>query len=123
MSIITGIILGIIGLVAAGVVVGYAIIVTFRWLLRKIKEKLAARSAKKVAVADLEKLIDNCDNRVSLSDLENLTDQGYTHLVATVDKSNRVNDVEVIKDTSNNIDTEVEHFINRTRSGMVIVED
>lgn len=117
-----GIILGIVGLVAAGCLVAYAIVLTIRWLTKKIKEKLAAKNAKKVAVADLEELINDCDNKISLSDLEGLTDQGYSHLVATVDNSGKVSDVEVIKDTSASIDEEVDQLINRTRQGMVVIE-
>ena len=113
---------GIVGLIALGCIVAYAIIVTFKWLKNKIKEKLAAKNAKKVAVADLNELIDECDNKVSLKDLENLTDEGYTHLVATVDTDNKVSDVEVIKDKNETIDSEVESLINRTHKGMVVIE-
>lgn len=112
---------GIVGLIAAGCLVAYAIILTFRWLKNKIKEKLAARNAKKVAVADLDELIESCDNTVTIDQLEELSDEGYTHLMATVDDSGKVNDVEVIRDTSGTIDEEVEQFINRTGEGMVVV--
>lgn len=117
-----GLIAGIVGLIALGCLVAYAIVLTFKWLKNKIKEKLAAKNAKKVAVADLNELIDECDNTVSISDLEDLTDEGYTHLVATVGKDGKVSDVEVIKDTSSSIDEEVEQLINRTGQGMVVVE-
>lgn len=116
-----GLILGIVGLIAAGCLVAYAIVLTFRWLKNKIKDKLAAKNAKKVAVADLDELIESCDNTVTLGDLENLTDEGYTHLMATVDNSGKVSDVEVIRNTSDTIDDEVDRFINRTGEGMVVV--
>lgn len=116
-----GLIAGIVGLIAAGCLVAYAIILTFRWLKNKIKEKLAAKNAKKVAVADLDELIESCDNTVTLSDLESLSDEGYTHLMATVDDNGKVSDVEVIRDTNDSIDEEVERFINRTGDGMVVV--
>ncbi|MBD5103195.1 MAG: hypothetical protein HDT27_11030 [Subdoligranulum sp.] len=116
-----GIIAGIIGLVAAGCLVAYAIILTFRWLKDKIKEKLAAKNSKKVAVADLDELIETCDNTVTIDQLEELSDEGYTHLMATVDNSGKVSDVEVIRDTNDTIDEEVEQFINRTGKGMVVV--
>ena len=116
-----GLIIGIIGLIAAGALVAYAIVLTFRWLKSKIKEKLAAKNAKKVAVADLEELIESCDNTVTVDQLEELSDEGYTHLMATVDESGKVSDVEVIRDTSDSIDDEVDQFINRTGEGMVVV--
>ena len=116
-----GLIMGIIGLVAAGCLVAYAVVLTFRWLTNKIKAKLAAKNAKKVAVADLDELINSCDNTASIDDLEHLTDEGYTHMMATVDNSGKVSDVEVIRDTSYTIDDEVEQFINRTGEGMVVI--
>lgn len=112
---------GIVGSIAAGCLVAYAIILTIRWLKNKIKEKLAAKNAKKVAVADLDELIESCDNTVTIDQLEELSDEGYTHLIATVNTSGNVNDVEVIRDTSGTIDEEVEQFINRTGDGMVVV--
>ena len=41
--------------------------------------------------------------------------------MATVDESGKVSDVEVIRDTSDSIDDEVDQFINRTGEGMVVV--
>lgn len=116
-----GLIAGIVGLIAAGCLVAYAIVLTFRWLKNKIKEKLAAKNAKKVAVADLDELIESCDNTVTLNQLEELSDEGYTHLMATVNENGKVNDVEVIRDTNDTLDDEVDQFINRTGEGMVVV--
>ena len=116
-----GLIAGIVGLIAAGCLVAYAIVLTFRWLKNKIKEKLAAKNAKKVAVADLDELIESCDNTVTLNQLEELSDEGYTHLMATVNENGKENDVEVIRDTNDTLDDEVDQFINRTGEGMVVV--
>lgn len=116
-------IIGIVGLIAAGALVAYAIILTIRWLKNKIKEKLAAKNVKKVAVADLDELIKQCDNTVSIDDLEKLSDEGYTHLMAIVDETGKVDDVEVIQNTSDTIDDEVDQFINRTGKGMVVVTE
>ena len=116
-----GLIAGIVGLIAAGCLVAYAIILTFRWLKNKIREKLAAKNVKKVAVADLDELIESCDNTVTVDQLETLSDEGYTHLMATVDNNGKVDNVEVIRDTNDSIDAEVDQFINRTGDGMVVV--
>lgn len=116
-----GLLLGIVGLVATGCLVAYAIVLTIRWLKNKIKEKLATKNARKVAVADLDELIESCDNTITMDQLEELSDEGYSHLVATVDNSGKVSDVEVIRNTSDNIDEEVEQFINRTGQGMVVI--
>lgn len=114
---------GIVGLIALGCLAVYAIVLTFKWLKNKITEKLAKRNVKKVAVADLEELINECDNTVSLKDLDNLVDEGYTHLMAEVGYDGKiVGDVEVIKDKSDTIDKDVEELLNRTNQGMVVVE-
>lgn len=116
-------IVGIVGLIAAGCLVTYVIILTLKWLKDKITEKLAKKNVKKVAVADLEELINECDNTVSLSDLNELVDNGYTHLMAEVGYDGElVGEVEVIKDESDTIDEDVEELLNRTKQGMVIVE-
>lgn len=117
-----GIIAGIVGLIAVGCLVAYAIVLTIKWLKKKIKEKLAAKNIKKVAVADLEELIAGCDNSVSLSELDDLTDKGYTHLMATVDNGGKVSSVDVIKDENYFTDEEVEELLNRTGEGMVVIE-
>ena len=114
---------GIVGLIALGCLVAYAVVLTIKWLKNKISEKLAKKNVKKVAVADLEELINECDNTVSLSNLNDLVDEGYTHLMADVGYDGKiVGEVEIIKDESDSIDRDVEELINRTKQGMVIVE-
>lgn len=118
-----GLIAGIVGLIALGCLVAYVIVLTIKWLRNKIKEKLQKKNVKKVAVADLEQLIDECDNSVSLNELDNLVDQGYTHMMVDVGYDGKVvGEVEVIKDENDNIDRDVEELLNRTNQGMVIVE-
>ena len=118
-----GLLAGIVGLIALGCLVAYAIVLTIKWLRNKIKEKLAKKNVKKVAVADLEKLIEECDNTVSLNELDDLVDEGYTHLAVEVGHDGKVvGDVEVIKDENESIDRDVEELLNRTNQGMVIVE-
>lgn len=119
-----GLLAGIIGLIAAGCLGAYIIVLTFRWLKNKIKEKLAAKNIKKVAVADLEILTERmatCENMHTLSELEELADKGYSHLMATVDDDGNVKDVEVFRDTSDTLDEEVDRFINCTGEGMVVI--
>lgn len=114
---------GIVGLVALGCIVAYAVVVTIKWLKNKIKEKFEQKNVKKVAVADLEELINECDNTVSLSDLDDLVDEGYTHMMVDVDYDGKVvGDVEVIKNKDDSLDQDVENFLNKTNQGMVIVE-
>lgn len=116
-----GFLLAIVGLIAAGALVAYAIVLTIKWLRNKIKEKLAAKNVKKVAVADIEQLIGECDNTVSIDALDDLANQGYSHIMADVDYNNKiVGDIEVIKDKNEYLDEDVEELLGR--EGMVVVE-
>lgn len=118
-----GLLAGIVALIAAGCLVAYAIVLTIRWLRNKIKEKFAKRTVKKVVVADIEELINECDNTISLSALDELVDDGATHMVVEVGYDGKVaGDIEVIKDQNDSLDKDVEELINRTNQGMVIVE-
>lgn len=109
--------------IAAGCLIFYAVKLTFEWLKNKIKEKLRKKNAKKIAVADMEEMIKKCDNTVSLRDLEDLSNQGYSHIIATVDEDNHlVDEVEAIKDQNEELDAQVYDFINRTDQGMVVIE-
>lgn len=118
-----GLIASIVGLIALGCLIAYAVVLTIKWLRNKIAEKLEKKNVKKVAVADLEELIDECDNTVSLKDLNDLVNEGYTHLMADVGYDGKiVGEVEVIKDENDTIDKDVEELLNRTNQGMVVVE-
>lgn len=118
-----GLVLGIISLVAAGCLFAYAIAVTMKWLRNKIAEKLKQKNVKKVAVADLQELVDSCNNTMSLDDLNELVDEGYTHMMADVGYDGQiVGDIDFIKDTNDSIDEDVEELLNRTNQGMIIVE-
>lgn len=118
-----GLIVGLVGLIALGCLIAYAVVLTIKWLRNKIAEKLAKKNVKKVAVADLEELIDECDNTVSLNELNKLADEGYTHMMVDVGYDGKiVGDVDVIKDENDTIDQDVEELLSRTNQGMVIVE-
>lgn len=118
-----GLIAGIIAMVAAGCLAAYAISLTIKWLRDKIKDKLKQKNVKKVAVADLQEMIDSCENIISLGDLNELADDGYTHMMADVGYDDQiVGDIELIKDTNDSIDEDIEELLNRTNQGMIIVE-
>ena len=118
-----GLVVGIIGLIAAGCLVAYAVVLTVRWLKNKIKEKFQKKNVKKVAVADIQELVNNCDNSMSLKDLEDLTDEGYTHMMVDIGHDgNVVGDLEIIQDKNDSLDEDVEELLNRTKQGMLIVE-
>ena len=113
--------LAIAGAIALGCLIAYAVVLTVKWIRDKIREKIRVKKAKKVMVADLEQLIEECDNTVSLDALDDLVDGGYTHLMVGVDENNKVvDDVEIIKDKNSSLDEEVEELLGK--SGMVVVE-
>lgn len=118
-----GLILGIVGLIAAGCLIVYAISLTIKWLRNKISEKLQNKNAKKAIVVDIKKLIDECDNKMSLDALNDLADKNCTHIIASVDYDGEIiGDVEIIQNENDKIDKDVEELLNRTNQGMVIVE-
>lgn len=110
-----GFFLAIATVIAAGALIAYAVILTIRWLKNKIKELMAKKNVKKVAALELEKLIDECPNQRTLDDL---MDEDYTHVVASVNGSGKIEDVEVIKDTGDG-DYEVDELLGDER--MVVV--
>ncbi len=67
------------------------------------------------------KIIKALGNADITDQLKTLFNEGYTHLIATVNNRGKVKGVEVIRDTSDTIDKEVEQFTNRTGEGMVVV--
>lgn len=111
---------GITAAIAAGCLIVYAVALTIKWLKNKIKEKLAQKNVSKVATADLETLIDECENTMSMEEFEKFVDEGYTHVMASVDDNGKVYDVEVIKDTNDSVDEEVEQLLRK--EGMVVIE-
>lgn len=116
-----GLLAGIVALIALGCLAAIVIAVTFKWLRDQIKERLAKRNTKKVAVADIQQLIDECDNTVSMDELDNLADEGYTHFMADVGYDNQIEgEITLIKDTNDTLDKDVERLLGR--KGMVVVE-
>lgn len=108
-----GLFLAIAGIIAAGALIAYAVVLTLRWLKDKIRKLLAKRNIKKVAAMDIEKLIEECPNQKSLADLDD-----YDMVVASVNDSGKVEDVEVVKDDGFG-DYEVDEFLTDER--MVVV--
>lgn len=113
--------LGILALVAAGAFIIWVVKLTIQALRDKIKQKMEAEKAKKVAVAHLKDLAKNAGNRVSMDELDKLCDQGYTDVIAGLDSSGEVvGDVELVKDTKFIRDGGVKRLLGS--EGMVVVE-
>ena len=110
----------IIGLIAAGVFVGYLVAITMRWLVNKINAKFAEKRVKNVIVADMENLVENSNNKISLNELNDITGGRRAEVIAAVDGDNRiVGDIEIAKDKNRSLDPEVEELLGREKSVVV----
>ncbi|MCM1228381.1 MAG: hypothetical protein NC320_13340 [Clostridium sp.] len=89
---------------------------TAKWFKNKVKKIFnKKKNVEKVAAATLEKLFEECPNDVSW---EELLDEGYTHVIASVDYNGKIDDVELIKDISGG-DYELENMFGEER--MIVV--
>lgn len=114
-------ILTIIGYIGLGLLAVLAVAFTFTWLRNKITNLIQVKRAKRVVVADIHKLIDECDNRVTLNDLNRMSNEGYSKVIVAMDKNDQIiDDVEIYKDTNASLDRDVEELLGRER--MVVVE-
>lgn len=93
--------------IAIGTLIAYAVVLTIRWLKDKLRVLLSKKNIRKVAAIELEKLIEECPNQKTFADL---CDDGYDMLIASVNESGTIEDVEVIKDESSG-DIEVDEFL------------
>lgn len=109
------------GAIAAGLFVGYLVIITFNWLKNKIITLAAQKRVKKVVVADMEHLVKNSTNKISLSELNSITGGRRAEVIAAVDCDNQiVGDIEIAKDKNSTLDSEVEELLGRDKT--VVVE-
>ena len=111
----------IFGFIALGLIALTIIALTVKWIIDKIKGKKALVYIKKVMVADIRDLANSCDNTITLDQLDELSNKGYTHVMADFDANGEiVGDVEIIKDTNQQLDDEVDKLLGR--NGMVVVD-
>lgn len=107
-------ILGILALLAAGLAVMWAIKVTFNWVRNKIREKLAKKNVKKVYMATVTKLADECENKMTMDDLNN-----YDFVMASVNDKDQVEDLDLIKNTDAHLDEEVDRLLTSKREVVI----
>ena len=88
-----GLFLGIAAIIAAGVVIAHVAMLSMKYLISKVKNMMAKKNVKKVAVMELEKLIEECPNQTSLAELEN---ESVDAIFASVDEYGNVVDVECV---------------------------
>ena len=111
----------VLGAIALGAAVVCVVTLTMCWLKDKIAYLISVKKAKKVVVADIHKLVDECSNKVSYNDLNNLCKKGVNEVIIPLDSRDQViGNVEMVKDRNKTLDQEVEAFLGREK--MVVVE-
>lgn len=116
-----GLVFAILGLIAAGCIVAYVVRLSLKWIVNRIREKKDSKYINKVAVAEINALINDCNNRTTVDALDKLAGQGYSHIMADVDATgNIVGNIETIKDMNETLDPEVARLLGK--KGMVVVE-
>lgn len=92
-----------------------AIILTIGWLKKTIRGKIQKKNVAKVAFMDFQKLVEECPNEISLDEL---LEEGCTHIMATVDGSGKIDEIDLFKDIGDG-DNEVDRMLGS--EGMVVV--
>ena len=86
------------------------------WVMDQVKKRMSNSNISKVALLDIQCLIDNCDNKISLDELE-----GYSHVMVSVDsENNTITDTELIQDQNVVPDSELKELLGERK--MIIVE-
>lgn len=116
---VLALIAGIAALVALITAVVKLTLLAMSWISNKVKEKLKNRNTQKVAIGDINKIIESCDNQVSIDALEEIAEKGATHIVADVDYNGNVESVEAFD--VDKIEGRADELINRTGEGLVVI--
>ena len=111
---------GFFSAIAVGAIIYSVVKFVLPWIRDKLEAMLAKKNVKKAFLSDIGNLAKDCKNKKTLSDLDKLVDEGYEFVaVAFDDDTNIIGDVELIKDTNESLDDEVEDLLGLER--MVVV--
>lgn len=94
----------------------YSVRVTIQWLKDRIKQLLSREEIAKVAVVDMERLIEERPDQKPLTDLY---DDGYSIAIISVDINGEIDDIEVIAEEDGR-DQSVAELLGEDR--MVVIE-
>lgn len=123
MSLIGSIIVGVVLAVA-----GYFILkLTLGWIMNKIDEYFSNKETdavnKKIdatVVADIDEMMDKCQNRKSYELLKKEREKGYTHVMGKISGRKLTGDIELVKDENDTLDHEVKTLLGPEK--MVVIE-
>ena len=114
--------IGIVALgVAAGILIAKIAMLTFSWLTNKIKQKLAKRNVSKVAVAEIQEIINNTKNQVTIDELEAMQEKGITHFSVDIQDDGKIEQNGIELWNVENEDEQTRELINRTGEGIVVI--
>lgn len=116
MSLIGSIIVGVV-LAVAGY---FTLKLTINWIMKKIDEYFLNDTIDGTVVADIEEMMDKCQNRKSYELLKKEREKGYTHVMGKISGRKLTGDIELVKDENDTLDPEVKTLLGPEK--MVIIE-
>ena len=123
--------MSLIGTIIGGIVLavaGYFILkLTLGWIMNKIDEYFSNKETDAVntkidatVVADIDEMMDKCQNRKSYELLKKEREKGYTHVMGKISGGKLTGDVDLVKDENDTLDPEVKTLLGPEK--MVIIE-
>ena len=116
--------MSLIGTIVGGIVlavVGYfAVKLTIKWLMKKIDEYFLNKKIDATVIADIDEMMDKCQNRKSYELLKKQREKGYTHVMGKTSGGKLTGDVELVKDENSSLDPEVRDLLGPEK--MVVIE-
>lgn len=109
--------MGIFALITACVVAGLFVLttvaLTMKWVISRVKERIAHGKVKKVLFASIGALAAECDNQMDLEKLNELVGQGCTYIEADITSDGSVGEITGIRDKNQSLDEEVAALLGR----------
>ena len=116
--------MSLIGTIVGGIVlavVGYcAIKLTFKWIMKKIDEYFLNKGTDGAVIADINEMMDKCQNKKSYELLKKQLEKGYTHVMGKTSGGKLTGDIELVKDENDTLDPEVKDLLGPEK--MVLIE-
>lgn len=109
--------------IAAGAVTLLVAAISMAWLIDRIKIKMMEKKVKSVLVADMQSIINQCQNTKTLADLNVNRVSAHADLVmCSIDENNKIFDeIESIRDTNSFLDSDVEELLSKDKERAVII--
>lgn len=103
--------------IAAGAFIVYAVIITLRWLKKRLGELMAKKNVKKVMAVELERLAAECPNQKDISALYDDNDM----VLASFNGNGEIEDMDIVKNKAAYMDSELKEELGDEH--IVVYED